>query len=163
MSANRNIVRVEGFDSFRSFVDEWSKEKKGALYVYFSGSKDPETGLLLCSISRRWLILTQKSYGILGKSWCPDCVVAQPIVEKSFSESETTENSTLLYVGVGPRPGFFKASIAHNSKEISRTLFEPSGWKDPSCVFRVKEPKLKSVPTLIKWGTNKRLGDDQVN
>ena len=44
MSTNRTIVRVEGYESFKSFVDEWNKEKKGELYVYFSGSKDPETG-----------------------------------------------------------------------------------------------------------------------
>jgi hypothetical protein len=34
---------------FRLHVDEWAKEKKGNLFVYFSGSKDPDTGFIwLC-------------------------------------------------------------------------------------------------------------------
>ena len=44
MSAERRIVRVEGHEAFKAQVEEWSKEKKGNLFVYFSGSKDPETG-----------------------------------------------------------------------------------------------------------------------
>jgi hypothetical protein len=44
MSAERRIVRVEGHEAFKAHVEEWSKEKKGNLFVYFSGSKDPETG-----------------------------------------------------------------------------------------------------------------------
>jgi hypothetical protein len=103
MSANRSIVRVEGYESFKSFVDEWNKEKKGELFVYFSGSKDPETGLLLVPVLFNTKMIPIAL--ITGKSWCPDCVVAQPIVEKSFNESQVPDNSTLLYVGVGPRPG----------------------------------------------------------
>ena len=30
-------------------------------------------------------------------------------------------------------------------------------------MFRTEEPKIKSVPTLVKWGTAKRLGDDHCN
>ena len=50
MSAERRIVRVEGHEAFKAQVEEWSKEKKGNLFVYFSGSKDPETGKLFYSI-----------------------------------------------------------------------------------------------------------------
>jgi hypothetical protein len=42
--SQKTIVRVEGYDKFKSFVDEWNKTKNGNLFVYFSGSKDPETG-----------------------------------------------------------------------------------------------------------------------
>ena len=42
--SSKQIVRVEGFENFKAQVEEWSKEKKGNLFVYFSGSKDPETG-----------------------------------------------------------------------------------------------------------------------
>ena len=37
-------------------------------------------------------------------------------------------------------------------------------WKDPNCEFRVNTTtKLTCVPTLLKWGTNKRLLDYQCN
>merc|ERR1712173_324117 len=63
------------------------------------------------------------------KSWCPDCVTAQPIVEATL-EKELKEPANYLYVGVGDR----------------------SFWKDPSCIFRTDAlTKLKSVPTLFKW------------
>ncbi len=43
-----------------------------------------------------------------------------------------------LYVGVGDRPF----------------------WKDPKCIFRTdSRTKLKGVPTLMKWGTPKRIDD----
>jgi len=45
MSTKRNIIRLEGYEKYRSFVDVWNKEKDGELFVYFSGSKDPETGM----------------------------------------------------------------------------------------------------------------------
>ena len=33
-------------------------------------------------------------------------------------------------------------------------------WKDPKCVFRTDErTKLRGVPTLMKWGTPKKLDD----
>ena len=66
----------------------------------------------------------------LGKSWCPDCVTAQPVVEATL-EKELKEPANYLYVGVGDR----------------------TFWKDPNCIFRTNAlTKLKSVPTLFKWG-----------
>ena len=65
-----------------------------------------------------------------GKSWCPDCVTGQPVVEATL-EKEVTEPANYLYVGVGGR----------------------DFWKDPNCIFRTNAlTKLKSVPTLFKWG-----------
>ena len=50
------------------------------------------------------------------------------------------DESIFLYVGVGAR----------------------DFWKDKNCVFRTDDsPKLKSVPTLIKWKTSKRLEEAQ--
>lgn len=50
------------------------------------------------------------------------------------------DGSIFLYVGVGPR----------------------DFWKDKACVFRTNDStKLKSVPTLIKWKTAKRLEEAQ--
>jgi len=41
---SKQIVRVEGYEAFKAYVDNWSKNKKGNLFVYFSGSKDPVSG-----------------------------------------------------------------------------------------------------------------------
>ena len=66
-----------------------------------------------------------------GKSWCPDCVVAQPVVESTL-EKEVKTPTNYLYVGVGGR----------------------DFWKDPKCIFRTDSlTKLKSVSTLFKWGS----------
>merc|ERR1712156_168928 len=97
---------VEGFDDFKAKAEELSKEDV-PLYVYFSGSKTSD-----------------------GKSWCPDCVTAQPVVEATL-EKELKEPANYFYVGVGDR----------------------TFWKDPNCIFRTNAlTKLKSVPTLFKWG-----------
>jgi len=73
-----------------------------------------------------------------GVSWCPDCVTAEPVVAACLSSAP--EDSHYLYVGVGGR----------------------DFWKDPNCVFRTaKETQLKSVPTMIKWGTKQRLEEGQ--
>eukprot|EP00090_Calanus_glacialis_P012250 TRINITY_DN2072_c0_g1_i1.p1 TRINITY_DN2072_c0_g1~~TRINITY_DN2072_c0_g1_i1.p1 ORF type:complete len:125 (+),score=33.95 TRINITY_DN2072_c0_g1_i1:125-499(+) len=73
-----------------------------------------------------------------GVSWCPDCVDAEPVVNGCLSGA--ADDSHYLYVGVGGR----------------------SFWKDQNCVFRTaKETQLKSVPTLIKWGTKQRLEEGQ--
>merc|ERR1711862_348641 len=53
---------VEGFDNFKDKAEELAKEDV-PLYVYFSGSKSSD-----------------------GKSRCPDCVTAQPIVEATLEK-----------------------------------------------------------------------------
>ena len=59
----------------------------------------------------------------------------------------TTKTPSLTYAKLKQFPNFIKKT----------------GWKDPQCIFRVEEPKISSVPTLVKWGTSKRLGDDYCN
>merc|ERR1711972_1089930 len=68
-----------------------------------------------------------------GASWCPDCVIAEPVVNKCLEKAP--EDSHYLYVGVGDR----------------------AFWKDPNCIFRThKDTQLKSVPTL---SSGERLRD----
>merc|ERR1712029_813693 len=87
-------------------VEELSNEGL-PLFVHFSGSKEN------------------------GVSWCPDCVVAEPIIESTL-EKEAKEPTNYLYIGVG--------GLAF--------------WKDPNCIFRTDPmTKLKSVPTVFKWGS----------
>ena len=91
-------------------------------------SKDAERIFVLC---------TGKVDPATGKSWCPDCVKADPVVEKCKEELPT--HDVFITCVVGDRPT----------------------WKDPNNEFRVdSEFLLKGVPTLMKWGTSERLGDN---
>lgn len=70
-----------------------------------------------------------------NKSWCPDCVTAEPIVKSclsNFEDKSKDSNTMFITVYVGTRPE----------------------WKDPKNHFRVN-PKLqvKCVPTLLQYGT----------
>ncbi len=80
---------VEGFDAFKSKIKELEGKKDEIVIVLFSGSKDAD-----------------------GKSWCPDCEVAFPVINDVLNKRE--ENIQFLYVGVGGR----------------------DFWKDKNCVFR---------------------------
>ena len=87
-----------------------------------------------------WQLSTQFQGETLfsGKSWCPDCVTADPVIAKCFKEQP--EQATLLYVGVGQR----------------------DFWKKQDNPFRTHEKlKLKGVPTLIKWGGPEKLVEEQ--
>jgi len=64
----------------------------------------------------------------VGKSWCPDCVRAEPIIYKAVNESASPV--TLVRVYVGDRPT----------------------WRSPDHPLRSDERfHLKGVPTLIRW------------
>ncbi|XP_036050750.1 thioredoxin domain-containing protein 17 [Onychomys torridus] len=103
-------VSVSGFEEF----DQAVKEHEGkTIFAYFSGSKDAE-----------------------GKSWCPDCVEAEPVVREGLKH--VTEDCVFIYCQVGDRPY----------------------WKDPSNDFRQKL-KLTAVPTLLKYGTPQKLVESE--
>lgn len=56
----------------------------------------------------------------------------------------------------------FISQIVMYSKIITLVCFVR--WKDPNCEFRKDNTtSLTCVPTLHKWGTNKRLLDNQCN
>ncbi|XP_026283399.1 thioredoxin domain-containing protein 17 [Frankliniella occidentalis] len=70
-----------------------------------------------------------------GKSWCPDCVKAEPVVEEVMKTSAAS-NAHFLHVSVGDR----------------------SAWRDPNCSFRTDARlKLTCIPTLLRWGTSEKL------
>lgn len=107
-------IEVEGFDAFVEQVDSFKSSGK-PIFVLFSGSKDAG-----------------------GKSWCPDCVTAEPVVKGALDKAP--DDAVFIYVGVGAR----------------------NFWKDPKCVFRTdSRTKLKSVPTLMKYGSPQRLEEEQ--
>jgi len=85
-------------------------------------------------------LLFTGSNGHDGKSWCPDCVDFE-IVWEDFKKTSPPDDGCFIRVKVGPR----------------------DYWKDKNCPFRTeKSLRLTSVPTLVKWGTPKRLSDDQI-
>ncbi|GJQ83376.1 hypothetical protein Trydic_g18158 [Trypoxylus dichotomus] len=110
------VVRhdIKGYEAFCKYIDG-IKEKKENIYIFFSGSKEAD-----------------------GKSWCPDCVRAKPIIEKALIQADS--DSVYVYVEVGDR----------------------TFWKDPNCPFRTdKRTKLLVLPTLVRWGQPQRLEGDQ--
>jgi len=68
---------VEGFQEFETKVSELEKTGK-QIYVLFSGSKNGS-----------------------DKSWCPDCVTAEPVIEEAFKQAPA--DSVLIHVSVGDR------------------------------------------------------------
>ncbi|KAF8923777.1 Thioredoxin domain-containing protein 17 [Dissophora ornata] len=106
------IVKVPTIDRLHEVVNKTVEDNKGKdVFVYFYASIDPAT----------------------GKSWCPDCVTAGPIVEERFSK---LDNVVFVDAPVGDRPT----------------------WKDPNHFLRHdKVIKITAVPTLVHWNTLSQL------
>ncbi|XP_003469685.1 thioredoxin domain-containing protein 17 isoform X1 [Cavia porcellus] len=103
-------VSVSGFEEFNRAVAEHPGK---TIFAYFSGSKDAG-----------------------GKSWCPDCVQAEPVVREGLKH--VSEGCVFIYCQVG----------------------EKSDWKDPNNDFR-KKLKITAVPTLLKYGTPQKLVESE--
>ncbi|XP_068950248.1 thioredoxin domain-containing protein 17 isoform X1 [Petaurus breviceps papuanus] len=103
-------VRVSGFGDFCGAVEQ---HRDKTIFVYFTGDKDAE-----------------------GRSWCPDCVQAEPVVLEALKH--IPENAVFIYCQVGDRPY----------------------WKDPNNEFK-KNLKLTAVPTLLKYGTPQKLVESE--
>ncbi|KAF9094474.1 Thioredoxin domain-containing protein 17 [Mortierella sp. AD031] len=106
------IVKVPVIEDIHAAVNQAVQDHKDKdVFVYFYASIDPAT----------------------GKSWCPDCVTAGPIVENYFCK---LDNVVLVDAPVGDR----------------------SKWKDPNHFLRHdKDVKITAVPTLIHWSTKSQL------
>ncbi|XP_077286315.1 thioredoxin domain-containing protein 17-like [Arctopsyche grandis] len=114
----RMVVRhvVDGFEAFSSFVEALPPAgPSDPHFIFYTGSKDPD-----------------------GKSWCPYCVTAEPVIEEALKSAP--ENAHFVKVMVGAR-------------EI---------WKDRNCPFR-KDPRTKLVvlPTLVRWKGPQRLQGEE--
>jgi len=107
---------LEGFAAFEEVYAELNGSDKD-VFLLFSGSLDPAT----------------------GKSWCPDCVTAEPVIDAAMASAP--DDAIFVHIHVGPR----------------------DFWKDPSCVFRTDpRVRLKGVPTLLKLGSQERLQEEQL-
>ncbi|XP_029832335.2 thioredoxin domain-containing protein 17 [Ixodes scapularis] len=72
-----------------------------------------------------------------GKSWCPDCVAAKPAIEEALKDGP--DNTILLTCSI--------------DKDL---------WVKRDNPFRTDNTlKLTCVPTLIRWGWNRRLNDQE--
>ena len=110
-------IKTSGFQDFMSAVQ--STELKGKrIFCLFCGDKDES-----------------------GKSWCPDCVVSEPVV-RSCLKNVDDDDVVFIYCAVGDR----------------------NYWKDKQNDFRTNSSlKLTGVPTLLKWGSpNRKLVEDQL-
>eukprot|EP01135_Chromosphaera_perkinsii_P005598 Nk52_evm12s355 gene=Nk52_evmTU12s355 len=76
-----------------------------------------------------------------GKSWCPDCVQAEPYVFSNFEEKcKAVPSARLVYAHVGDR----------------------EAWKNnPSNPFRADPAlQLRGVPTLMDLASGKKIDDE---
>ncbi|XP_020628888.1 thioredoxin domain-containing protein 17-like [Orbicella faveolata] len=69
-----------------------------------------------------------------GESWCPDCREVEPVVEAALQQASSDLVFILVIVGDKPE------------------------WKSPENEFRKSEFKLTEIPTIVDYGTDKRLG-----
>uniref|UniRef100_A0A8C5UWG2 Thioredoxin domain-containing protein 17 n=1 Tax=Microcebus murinus TaxID=30608 RepID=A0A8C5UWG2_MICMU len=69
-------VCVSGFEEFSRAVEQYNGK---TIFAYFTGSKDDE-----------------------GKSWCPDCVQAEPVVREGLKH--VNEECVFIYCQVGEKP-----------------------------------------------------------
>ena len=110
-------VKAKGFKEFMAIVESTELKSKD-IYCFFCGDKDEN-----------------------GKSWCPDCVVSEPVVRGCLKILEDSD-AVFLYCAVGDR----------------------DYWKDRNNEFRTHSAlKLTGVPTLMKWGNpNQKLVEEQL-
>ncbi|KAG0041420.1 Thioredoxin domain-containing protein 17 [Gryganskiella cystojenkinii] len=106
------IINLTSIDQLHQVADKAVADHPNKdVFVYFYASIDPAT----------------------GKSWCPDCVTAGPIVQKHFSG---LEDAVFIDAPVGDRPT----------------------WKNPEHPLRHdKIIKISAVPTLVRWSTKSQL------
>ena len=95
------------------FEDKLKSEGSKVKFLLFLADKDPST----------------------SRSWCPDCVVAEPVIYEKLGA--TSDEVILLRAYVGDRPT----------------------WRNPSHPWRVDPRfKLRGVPTLIRWENDAIIG-----
>lgn len=110
--------------SYEAFLDLYrqknSKELKDGienLIMLFVANDDPET----------------------KKSWCPDCVIAKPVIEKALQAHKDNDQVALVTVQVGQR----------------------NEWKTPENPYRLHELKINCVPTILSLGNKLRLNGSE--
>ncbi|CAF3093384.1 unnamed protein product [Rotaria socialis] len=89
---------------------------------------------------KRIFLLFSGSKDDQGNSWCPDCVVAEKPVHETV-----------------------KSSLPSNGIFIECSVGDRASWKSPKSPFRTdSQLRLTNIPTLLEWGTAKRLTESQL-
>lgn len=97
-------------------------------------SKLQEAENLAASSNKPLFLLFTGTKNASGRSWCPDCTAADPVIEEVLSS--LSEGAILLSSSVDREP-----------------------YRSPDYVYRKNSSiKLTCVPTLIKWQNGKVLG-----
>ncbi|KAI9102041.1 hypothetical protein DFS34DRAFT_647823 [Phlyctochytrium arcticum] len=114
------VIRISDPTLFDKTVGEVKASATGPIFVNLFGTEDSTT----------------------GQSWCPDCVVATPLLRKWIEKC--APDSILLDVPVGER----------------------SIWKNNPDNFYRKHPDLQltAIPTIFKWskdGSVKKLVEEE--
>lgn len=105
------VSELNSWSEYSAAVERSRKQSPSKIIAYFYGNEDPTT----------------------KKSWCPDCVLAAPVVKDGLKGASV--DVEILKVAVGER-------------EV---------WKSPSNIFRLKL-KLSCIPTLLKLVEGKEVG-----
>ncbi|CAF3322758.1 unnamed protein product [Rotaria sp. Silwood1] len=108
--------------------------------LYVNGYDELKNTLKKLGKDKRIFVFFYGSKDNQGHSWCPYCVEVEKPVEKTV-EYLLPSNGIFIGCSVGDR----------------------SSWKDSNCSFR-KDPQLRltNIPTLVEWGTSKRLTENQL-
>eukprot|EP00252_Welwitschia_mirabilis_P002208 TRINITY_DN12109_c0_g1_i1.p1 TRINITY_DN12109_c0_g1~~TRINITY_DN12109_c0_g1_i1.p1 ORF type:complete len:131 (+),score=15.26 TRINITY_DN12109_c0_g1_i1:135-527(+) len=105
MGVSKIDASPEAFSAAFDSIGSADKSNKIALLLFLA-DKDPST----------------------GRSWCPDCVRAEPVIYEVLEKSD--KDVVLLRAFAGDR----------------------ATWKNPSHPWRTDERiKLKGLPTLVRW------------
>ena len=102
---------VSGHQALLSLL-ETEKSNYEKVFVLFMASIDPET----------------------GRSWCPDCREADPVVRSILDEKPYLSDSKSIFV---------TAYVGQRAE-----------WKDASCPFRGEPFNVSCVPTLLRYNKN---------
>ncbi|CAF0756646.1 unnamed protein product [Adineta ricciae] len=111
-------------------------------YKYFQVNSYDELKNLVKTIEKdkRIFVLFYGAKDNQGHSWCSDC---------NFVEKPVAEMIPLLL----PSNGIF----------IECSVGDRASWKDSNSSFRKdSQLRLTTIPTLVEWGTSKRLSENQL-
>lgn len=126
-------------ESSKESVSSWAQKKaKMPAAVVDTQVHDFDTALKTAELQGPGILLLLflgDRISSVGKSWCPDCVRAEPVIYKVVNEAEKPITLVRVYVG-------------------DRTT-----WRTPDHALRTdKRFKLTGVPTLVRWENGSIVG-----
>lgn len=116
------IITVDKFSDFKELYGKYNSEQPANrelknLILLFVANDHPET----------------------KQSWCPDCLLAKPIINKMREKFQNNEQIALVCVQVGQR----------------------DEWKTPDNPYRLHELKISCVPTIVSLSNGLRLNGSE--